>query len=289
MSCYSPLKARRGKAGLLFYGDELEAGLARQKGVDVLALPCGKCLGCKVERAQLWTLRIMHEASLYDENGFLTLTYADQNLPYGTVPTLSKRDVQLFNKRARKGRPFRFFAVGEYGEQTARPHYHLITFGWLPKFTSQVTARTWQSSEVDEAWGLGNATVGQVSAASAAYVAGYVQKKLHCKDYVGRAPTFSLMSQGIGKRWYEQYSSDLDKGYIVSEGRKVRIPRYYKEKKGDVDPEWYLLQKLKAREFRAELDIEENLPERMAVKEAVLASKRAFFSSVKREPSQVIE
>lgn len=289
MACHSPLKARRQKAGLLFYRDELEAGMARTRGVDVLSLPCGKCQACRIERAQLWTLRIMHEASLHDRNGFLTLTYSDENLPFGEGPTLDKRDVQLFTKRARKGRSFRFFCVGEYGERTDRPHYHIITFGWLPEFSHQVTSRTWASSEVDDAWGLGNATVGQVSAASAAYVAGYVQKKLEAREYVGRAPVFTLMSQGIGRGWFERYASDLNKGYIISEGRKVRIPRYYKEKKGDLDPEWYLLQKLRAREFRAGLDVEENLPERLAIKAEVLAAKRKFFAGIKREPMEVFE
>lgn len=285
MSCFSPLKARRRKVGLQFM-NEIEAGAARAAGVDVLALPCGKCHGCRKERAQLWTLRIMHEASLHQENGFLTLTYADENLPYGVEPSLDKRDVQLFHKRARKDHRFRFFAVGEYGERTARPHYHVITFGWLPSFTSQVTARTWSSAELEALWPLGNSTVGQVTPASAAYVAGYVQKKLNSKEYAGRAPVFSLMSQGIGKGWFERYACDLDRGYITFDGRKVRIPRYYKEKKGDLDPEWYLLQQLKARKFRKELDQWENTPERLATRERVKVAQAKFLSGSTREPEE---
>lgn len=266
--------------------DEIAAGEARSRGVDVLALPCGKCFGCRKERAMLWTLRIMHEASLQDNNAFITLTYDDTHLPYGVEPTLDKRDVQLFVKRARKDFTFRYFAVGEYGERTARPHYHLITFGWLPAFTAQVTARTWSSSELETHWKAGNSTVGQVTPASAAYVAGYVQKKLDAPEYVGRAPVFSLKSQGLGKGWLEKYSRDLNRGYITFEGQKVRIPRYYVEKKGDVDPEWYLLQKLKAREFRKEIDQWENTPERLATRERVKVRNARFFSSLTREPDQ---
>lgn len=290
MTCYRPLKAHKSSVGLLMLKDQRRVYDALGRGVDVLSLPCGKCFGCRKERAALWTLRIMHEASLHDENGFLTLTYDDENLPYGVVPTLCKRDLQLLHKRARKSASYRYFGVGEYGGNTARPHYHLCTFGWLPKRTAQVTARTWQSDELDALWKLGNCTVGEVTSASAAYVAGYVTKKLACQeDYVrdGRAPVFACMSNGIGKGWFEKYHSDLDKGYIVFNGRKTRIPRYYREKKGVMDADWYLLARLEARQFRRDLDLEESGCERLAVKEQCAAAKAAFFGSSSREPSEV--
>lgn len=233
----------------------------------------------------------MHEASQSETNGFLTLTYSDENLPHGNTPTLDLGDLQKFNKRARKARgPYRYYAVGEYGGQTLRPHYHLITFGWLPKFTSQVTERAYQSNELDELWGLGNATVGEVTPASAAYCAQYCMKKLTKKQawIEGKCPEFSVQSNGIGREWLRKYAGDLDRGFMVFNGRKVRIPRYYKEKKGDLDPEWYLLQQLKSRARRREEDPLEITPMQLERREIIHASKRGLSQKSHREPDKFL-
>ena len=66
----------------------------------------------------------------------LTLTIDDENLEYSEdwQPQLCYRDVQLFIKKLRKQNAkhtknkIKYFAVGEYGGLTARPHYHLIIF-----------------------------------------------------------------------------------------------------------------------------------------------------------------
>jgi len=94
-----------------------------------LHVPCGKCVGCLERRSRDWALRCGHEAQLYDENCFVTLTYARDNLPPGG--SLDHRDFQLFMKRLRWFRPGgSFFMAGEYGPLKMRPHYHALLFGW---------------------------------------------------------------------------------------------------------------------------------------------------------------
>ena len=101
-------------------------------GVEgTLELPCGQCIGCRLERSRQWAMRCLHEASLHDFNAFITLTYSDSNLPPGG--SLHYTDFQLFMKRLRKraGMPVRFYCGGEYGESgTVRPHFHACLFGY---------------------------------------------------------------------------------------------------------------------------------------------------------------
>lgn len=139
---------------------------------------------------------MMLEAMVHAESSFATLTYADKYLPEGG--TLVPRDLQLFVKRLRNRLPsgqLRFFGVGEYGDHTWRPHYHLALFGMGASETSRRL--------VQEAWGLGFTSVGFLTVASASYVAGYVTKKMTGKDddrLQGRYPEFARMSlrPGIG-------------------------------------------------------------------------------------------
>ena len=130
MPCYSPLIAWRakhinpsGKTSLVF--NQRDAA----QPDDPVQLPCGQCIGCRLEKSRQWAMRIAHESSLYDQNCFLTLTFSDEHLPQNL--SVSKRDLQLFMKRLRKHfapRKIRFFQCGEYGELNMRPHYHSILF-----------------------------------------------------------------------------------------------------------------------------------------------------------------
>lgn len=137
--------------------------------------------------------------------GFVTLTYDDSHLPTGG--SLVKRDLQLFLKRLRTSIypvQVRYFGVGEYGEQTFRPHYHLVLYG-LGRENHQV---------INQAWGLGLIHIGDVTMNSIQYVAGYVTKKMTSKDdprLEGRTPEFSLMSRnpGIGKKAADQLGQQM--------------------------------------------------------------------------------
>ena len=138
-------------------------------------IPCGQCIGCRIERSRQWAIRCYHEASLHAENSFVTLTYNDTNLPANNC--VSVRELQLFMKRLRKrfGAGIRFYGCGEYGDLTGRPHYHICLFNFSPpdltlyKITND--QRLYSSKSLDTIWGKGYTLTGDVTFQSAAYVA----------------------------------------------------------------------------------------------------------------------
>lgn len=209
--------------------------------------PCGLCMNCRKNKAREWGTRIYHESKFYLDNSFITLTYDDENLPLNKfgVPTLVKRDLQLFMKRLRDyvdPLEIRFFGVGEYGDETRRPHYHVIVFGLHPLDYRFVT----DYSEVENGyvvdckpWKLGRVHVGFVDIGSSMYVAGYGLKKVMGKGAAAyydehdlQAP-FSLMSRrpGIGFDYLERYGEELIQfGKCQVEGNSFPLPKYYREK-----------------------------------------------------------
>lgn len=104
------------------------------------AFGCGQCLPCRVNRRRIWTHRIMLEAAQYHDNSFVTLTYDEEKLPVDL--SVTPRTLQLFMKRLRKVYPnrIRYFGVGEYGDQTMRPHYHLALFNFASCARGQTVA-----------------------------------------------------------------------------------------------------------------------------------------------------
>lgn len=154
---------------------------------------CGQCLPCRIHRRRMWSTRIYLESLCHERSAFVTLTYAPEKIPQGG--SLEPRALQLFLKRLRfnSDAPLRFFGVGEYGDQTERPHYHLALYG-LSALDARVVERSWRD---------GFAMVGDLTEQSAAYIAGYVTKKMtHASDprLGGRHPEFARMSlrPGIG-------------------------------------------------------------------------------------------
>lgn len=155
--------------------------------------PCGRCLPCRINRARIWVTRLMLEQRVHDQSCFITLTYSDDHLP----PELEKIELQKFLKRLRKRvypDKFRYFAVGEYGDKSNRPHYHLIIYG-LGLIHEPL---------INLAWGKGYIMVGDLNMHTARYVTGYCIKKMQKKDdprLNGRLPEFTTSSKkggGIG-------------------------------------------------------------------------------------------
>ena len=150
-----------------------------------LELPCGQCIGCRLERSRQWAMRCVHEASMHDDNCFITLTYNPENLPPDCG--LIKSDFQKFMKRYRRafpGKEIRFYHCGEYGDANNRPHYHAVIFGhnfddWMYLFDSPSGEPIYTSPTLERIWGHGFVTVGSVTFESAAYVARYVMKKIN--------------------------------------------------------------------------------------------------------------
>lgn len=153
--------------------------------------PCGKCEGCRRRRRNAWVGRMLLEQSQHKESAFVTLTYEDPDLPliYHPehdiwIPTLVKSHVQKWIRSVRQkathlGRTLRYFAAGEYGSESGRPHYHLILFGIGP---------TWNPIFKDS-WNKGFVSSYEATARTMAYVAKYVMKQ-------GNDPELSLPEYG---------------------------------------------------------------------------------------------
>jgi len=155
------------------------------------AVPCGKCPKCLSRRISGWSFRLMQEDKYSTSSHFVTLTYDTANVPISRngFMSLEKRDLQLFFKRLRKSNVHRlkYYAVGEYGSDKMRPHYHILLFN--------VSIDT-----IEIAWGNGSVHHGCVSAASVGYTLKYMCKPSkvprHRND--DRVPEFSLMSKNLG-------------------------------------------------------------------------------------------
>lgn len=257
MPCYCPYpawKSKRvepsGKRKLVFKPQDGVSG-------SELEVPCGQCIGCRIVRARQWAVRCIHEASLHEQNSFVTLTYNDEKMP----KEVKVVDVQLFMKRLRERiEPVkvRFFCVGEYGEKFSRPHYHLLLFGYdFPDkyyWCGKGKSRQYRSSMLEKLWPFGFSTVGTVTPASAQYVAQYCTKiitgKKKAEHYGDRAPEFCIMSRkpGLGTGWLEAYGNVLfDRDFVVVDGgKRLAIPRFYIDKfPVDVQAEVKLKRKLR--------------------------------------------
>lgn len=185
------------------------------------AYPCGQCLPCRINKKREWTHRIILEANCHADNAFLTLTYDEDHLPDGgnLVPEHVTLFLKSLREAYRKTGKIRYFAVGEYGEQTNRPHYHLALFGYPTCRQGLTNPRRHGSccavcDSVQQHWQHGHIYLGGLSAASASYVAGYVTKKLTKKDdprLGGRHPEFTRMSlrPGIGADFMHEVASSL--------------------------------------------------------------------------------
>lgn len=252
MACYSPLDAWRVEGGgKLYFGSEKNAGAAL--AINFVSLPCGQCIGCRLDRSVRWATRIMHEARMHEFSSFVTLTYDDAHVPYGH--TLHYPHFQGFVKRLRRRlepKRIRFFMCGEYGDTFGRPHYHAILFGaWFgdrrPWRKSSAGFQLYRSALLEDVWDLGSAEIGDVSFESAAYVARYCTKKVtgdlaeshyaklveETGEVVQLVPEFARMSlkPGIGASWFDKYGQHaLDNGFVVVDGRKLPVPKFYRSR-----------------------------------------------------------
>lgn len=139
--------------------------------LDATPFGCGQCLCCRINQAREWVTRILLETLAHDRSVFVTLTYEDNFLPCNGE--LKKKDLQNFLKRLRnKVGSFRYFGIGEYGDQNYRPHYHLLLFG-LSELNKQEIEAAWSFQDVT----MGFVHFGQVNKDSARYVAGYTTSK----------------------------------------------------------------------------------------------------------------
>lgn len=248
MSCTRPLNCFRSpQTGKIYFSGA--------RGLEPFQVPCGQCIGCRLERSRDWAVRCVHESKLYSDNCFLTLTYNNENLPANK--SLDKSHLTKFFKRLRKqnpGKKIRYFACGEYGDEFQRPHYHVILFnhdfndkrlykyGEFPLYTSSTLAGLWP---------FGHAIVAAFSFESAAYTARYCVKKVNgagAKEHYGdRIPEYAVMSRkpGIGYDFFLKYYDDIvhyDR-VVTRGGVQSKPPRYYDKLLRGFDDDIYLRNK----------------------------------------------
>ncbi len=180
-------------------------------------LPCGQCIGCRLDRSITWAARCMHEAQMHDQSQFITLTY--ETLP-NSIGSLHPPDFRNFIKRYRielnRDIPeyldddkeienpaftkIRYYHGAEYGEPPEqRPHHHACIFGH--QFSDREIwdesegIITYTSKKLSEIWGLGFVTTQDLTIGNAAYCARYAMKKV----------TASQQSQEKYHAYYERY------------------------------------------------------------------------------------
>lgn len=249
MPCYYPIPAR-------------QEGQSQPKLWPLeqanLSLPCGNCIGCKSARASMWAQRCTHEASQWENNIFVTLTYDDNHLPWHGY--LEPTHLTLFFKRLRQRvtrdpkrfrtdprRSPRYFACGEYGDTTGRAHYHAIIFNLECTDRHTVGKDLYASDTLRELWPHGDHKYGSFTAGAANYIAQYTLKRQRRTRwaieneegyadadgvFIPKQEPFLRMSlrPAIGADWLERYGHDLAKGYVVSDGNRLPVPRTYLEK-----------------------------------------------------------
>lgn len=207
---------------------------ARYGKDSLLALPCGKCLSCKLERSLIWACRLVIESTDYndDECYFLTLTY-DNNFIFNA----SKDDYKSFIKGLRNdGFKVRYFGCGEYGEHTNRFHFHLMIFGLkIPDLVSigknELGDLLFKSNFINKYWRFGFVTIGSFSFASAAYVARYCTKKVDDNSFI-----FMSNRPGIGANFLndkKKVEAALNTGFVYGnfgDKKYFRLPKYFKDR-----------------------------------------------------------
>ncbi len=291
MPCYSLIPAYRDRGGSVSF--------KHGRDVEEIRLPCGSCIGCRLERSRQWAVRMMHEAQMHDANSFITLTYRD-----APIHGVNVHHFQDFMKKLRsKLSPLliRFFHCGEYGEKFCRPHYHAIIFGFdFPDkvfFKESNGEKLFQSRFLDAVWNYGFCLVGDVSFESCAYVARYVTKKVNGEkafDHYWKlnedtgelfpvTPEYCTMSRGgnrrdglggIGASWMKKFGAEVfASDSVVMRGREMKPPRFYESFYDELD-----LEAVKgSREVSSYRFAQDNTPERLRVREICKQAQVGFL------------
>ncbi|AYP28958.1 MAG: putative replication initiation protein [Bacteriophage sp.] len=298
MGCNNPKKAwhipgditPRGKPKLRFAYPGTEA--------DEILLPCNRCTGCYMNIGQDWMTRLINESAMHEWSWFLTLTYDEENLPYGNslVPEHSHKFARALRDHfRRRGEKIRHYMIGEYGGRFGRPHYHGIVFG--PEFSDRKKVATrngehtcFESPLIAKLWGKGIHELSLASPDTMAYVSKYVTKKALTREdpfahhyvvpetgeMIPQEPEFAHMSRrpGIGAKWLDKWTGDVfPSDEIVANGKAMRVPRYYYNRLKERDPE--LAERVRASRKKKALAVPliETTTRRRKVKETIAERK----------------
>lgn len=339
MSCYKPLirlynpdnKEQSGRVYSLARFSQLSGKQLKYEDLmynpKVMLIPCGQCIGCRIRQREDWTTRIELEARDYpkEEVWFITLTYDEDHVPGMIVKTgeimrkvqytwkpgeerpssvqvLLYEDIQKFLKRLRKAYrdKLRYFVAGEYGEQTARPHYHMILYGWKPTDLENLYKihhnGYYTSKWLTNIWGMGQIQIAQAVPETYRYVAGYVTKKMYEIDgkkanayyELGQTKPFACMSlkPGLGDQYFQEHKEEIwRRGYIqCTNGKRAQIPRYYEKQMEAENPQrlWRIKQnrqknameqkrlQLDGQDYKTILETKERITKKQAIKRGIL-------------------
>lgn len=339
MSCYKPLirlynpddREQSGRVYSLARFSQLNGKKLKYEDLmynpKVMLIPCGQCIGCRIRQREDWATRIELEARDYpkEEVWFITITYDEDHVPGMIVKTgeimrkvqytwkpgekrpesvqvLLYEDIQKFLKRLRKAYrgKLRYFVAGEYGEQTARPHYHMILYGWKPKDLKNLYKihhnGYYTSKWLENLWGMGQIQIAQAVPETYRYVAGYVTKKMYEIDgkkanqyyELGQTKPFACMSlrPGLGDRYYQEHKAKIwQQGYIqCTNGKQAQIPRYYEKQMEEENPErlWRVKQnrqknaiqqkrlQLEEQDYKTVLETKERVTKKQTKKRGIL-------------------
>jgi hypothetical protein len=278
MGCNFPIEAYQPPGGgrLIFnrkYG--------QKQGLNRIDVPCNNCMGCKMDYTRQWAMRCTHEASLHEDNAFITLTYDEEHVP--SDGSLDHSHFQKFFKRLRRSLPpdyppVKYYMCGEYGDvqpgwphkELGRPHYHALVFGydWPDKelFGTRGGYEIFGSELLAHQWQLGHVELGTVTFESACYTAGYVSKKLKRSHYgyndryntrdtltgelAVRSPEYCQMSRGGKKRQKD--------GTVTSTGGIGK--EWFDKYRGDLDKDFITMrgQRMRPPKYYDRLEREED-------------------------------
>jgi len=312
MPCSRPLKGFRSKRVNPKTGKRSIVFNRREGFTDMpVEFACGNCMRCRIDRSRQWAIRCVHEASLYENNMFLTLTYSPKFLP--ADGSLNLKHFQDFMKRFRKyasshdidgkiipvkwqkhlaSPEIRFFHCGEYGEKFDRPHYHACIFNYDFKdkelYKSKRGIRLYKSETLKALWPWGFSTIGDVTFESAAYVARYIMKKITGELaegwYNGKKPEYITMSRGgrswngknlggIARQWFEKFKSDVfPSDEVIFKGKVLTPPKFY-GRLLEAESEKEFRKIINRRKSKALARSDDNTPERLEAKEQLACSK----------------
>lgn len=306
MSCDFPKKAYfvQGRSQPVFSRPSGHSGAS-------ILVRCWQCLGCRLWVRADWQTRCMLEARMHEHNTFVTCTYDDEHLPKDLDVSLVES--QLFVARLRKavGSPLTFMSLGEYGDRTARPHYHYTVFGLkaenLALFSAKRGNCLYRSASLEAVWGRGNVLVAEATPQTMAYVAGHQLKDLvnvrerqrtgyelvdvNTGELRKRRVPFRTQSNrpAIGKRWFDEFWRDVfvaQDGTVILNGERRAAPRYF----------WRLLEKQQPELFaklwaervlfaESEQFRKEQTPQRLAARALVRSAK----IGLRRDPRERLE
>lgn len=200
-----------------------------------MQVPCGRCMACKQRHARQWSFRLYHQNKVSKSGYFVTLTYENEHLPVtqdNVFPELCKHDLSGFMKKLRRQSEYhtphmgemKYYAVGEYGGQTGRPHYHAIIFNLDTKI----------KDKIKDIWKKGNVHIDTINMDTISYVTGYVMKRDVDKSKdLNRQIEFSLMSKGLGLSYFnnnKKYHVENETYIAKFQGTDLALPTYYKKK-----------------------------------------------------------